>query len=803
MLIKLKDFKLEYDKKKNTFCIQNKKENRMLRIIFLIILNFTIFSQNITTYYKNNINEYIDTLKSRSHSTFYNLNGTWLFKTPNEIKWQRITIPSTYVEADKFLFKRNFKLSKKDRKNKVVLHILGINNEAVIKINGEAIFNYFYNGAPAQIELDKSKLYFEQRNTIEILVDNRLNYENSFPRKAIYRAPTPYGGITKDIFIESIPDKDIYDVSYHYTRKMLKLSFLENLVDSLAITTFNLNIFVSNGESSYQFSKKVYGDKVRNNTYRIDLVKEKPRRVDFNFKKDIRVSITGDKKIKKRTTRLKNYKYNFPVQKFSNKLHIISKVEQYKDKYNQADLAEIESDVNNILDLGFNAIFFPYDYPHPYYFLLAKEKQFKIFISLPLYSLTRDQYAKNATLAYIKNYKNLNHHKDAILVLPSISQNLNVEAIADSLKLSFYDGQKLQFKERTIFSSGYVQGEFKNYNGFQNEFSEEYQSKKFKDFIDQEKSNNHFLINTFSDFRTDISLLIQKRIGELNFSQTGLYTIDRIEKKSARDIKTLLNSNKELSLNPGDKYPEEEYSFIVLGIFALALFVIGFKQAVRLSDNLKRAFLHAHGFFTDTRERRILYMGQSFFLLFLFIIINGNILAAILFYNRENILFNILVNYVFTRETAFFILNLLDNPYYVQGFCIALILLLFIFMGIITKIIGSVVGRKTNFKQAMTTVVWSMTPVLFLIPVSMFLYNMLIFDMVNQYISYAVVIIYLWFFLRWLNGTRVISDSSQVKVLLFTLLLSVIFSGAAYGLLEYFRNLSVYLDYFNHLAAIQ
>jgi hypothetical protein len=774
----------------------------MLRIIFLIILNFSIFSQNITTYYKNNINEYIDTLQSQSNSTLYNLNGTWLFKSPNEIKWQRITVPSAYVESDRFLFKRNFKLSKNDRKNRVILNILGINNEAVIKINGEAIATYFYNGAPVQIELDKSKLYFEQRNTIEILVDNQLDYEHSFPRKAINRSPIPYGGITKDIYIESIPNRDIYNVSYLPSQKMIQLSFLENLTDSLDVSTFNLLFTVNNGESDFSFSKKIYGDKVNKNVYTIDLVKEKPRKLDFNFKRDINITVSGDKKIAKNTSIINPYKFFFPEMKYSDKLYIISKIEQFENKFNQADLHEIESDVHKILDLGFNAIFFPYDYPHPYYFFLAERLQFKIFISLPLFSLSNEQLNKNETKTYIKNYLNLNHNENAVLVIPSIYQNSQIETLASSFKLSFYDGQKLQFSERTIFASEYIQGEFKNYNGFQNEYSEEFQSKKLKDFIDQEKTNKQFLINTFSDYKTDISLLIQKKIGALNYSQTGLFTIDRNEKKSARDVKTLINSKKELSLNPGDRYPKEEYSFIVLGIFALALFVIGFKQAVRLSDNLKRAFFHAHGFFTDTRERRILYMGQSFFLLFLFIIINGNILAAILFFHKENILFNIIVNYIFTRETAYFILNLLDNPYYVQGFSAALVLFLFILTGIITKIIGSVVGRKTNFKQAMTTVVWSMTPILFLIPVSMFLYNMLIFDMVNQYINYAVIIIYFWFFLRWVNGTRVISDSSQIKVLLFTVLIATIFAGTSYALLEYFRNVSEYLDYFRYLAKL-
>ncbi|MCB0278246.1 MAG: YIP1 family protein [Calditrichaeota bacterium] len=766
------------------------------QLLSLFFLTTFLFAQNLDVAKRNNADEYFDYISVTNRNHLIKLNGTWQYKRSDALNWESISIPSSYLNEDRITFKRTFSLEKQFKKNQIILHVKGIHNFAVFELNGETIYTYNYNGAEVEIPLDKNLLYFEQENTLEITVDNILNYQNSFPRKYINSQALMYGGITKDIYIEVIPDLFIGNLDYQRKNQQISFEIQSIGLDSLKkLRLEEISIFTDlDDKEIVRIPRTIIGNQLETRKINLDHSANQQIKNLANSAYKIKVFIQLFEN-KNQLAVFENSVTSFPDFD-AEPLRIIAKVEQYPNKMNQADFRDIEIAIEKIRSTGFNAIYFPYDNPHPYFVDLAKRNKLQVFVALPFFSFTEVQLKMPETDIYIKNYiaQTVRNYQ---LVLHTLYPNETARQLAEKYKLTLLSNNQLVYNGKTIHVIDPVAGQYKSTAGYQTQFSEDYQSKLLTEQIEPEQS---FLLFYYSDFYSPMPHIRNKRIGDLLMNQTGLLSFDRSEKKAYKDIKSKLSSDKELAFNPGENIPQEEYSFIILGIISLAIFVIAFRQTVRLSNNLKRAFLHAHGFFSDTRDRRILYMGQTSFLVFILILINGNIFASLIYFHRNNELMNILINYFFSADTSYYLLQTIDTPYSLQILCVILTFALIIVMTACIKFLSFFIGRKVNLKQCATVTTWSAIPLLFLLPLSVGLYNMLAFNLYVTYANYAIIILLAWSLLRWINGARVIIDVSHTSVILLSLLCLAVLLGSLWGSFEYFKNISDYVDYFDYLT---
>lgn len=773
----------------------------MSKIVFYLLVFTSLFSIQ-ETIYSTKSTEYIEFLKKRTSSTILSLNGSdWKYKFADSNSWETVTVPNAFTKNTRATFRKTIFISENLKTKTNIFHIAGLSNTAIIRINGEVLASYHYVGAPFKFILDNSKLFFGQENTIEIELEHSLNYNSSFPRKIISVQPTHFGGIFKDLYIESKSADAISEIELNRETKSVsfKLDAIEEdsirhynyrvayLIQTLDLDTLlNTSLFVS--------SKRVNKDKITSDFSRTFRRAQKDQ---LNQHLYITTTLT--------LLRNKNEFVQEPITTFReyekerSALKIISKVEQFSNGVIPT-LSEIENDVDKIIDAGFNAIYFPYDSPHPYYFDLALKHNLKLFAGVPTYSLTNSQMKLSQTSTFIENYlTKTSINTNITYVIDNISHNEANQLIASKYNTASITNSVLNFNNQKIPMFSPVNGQHGNLDGYFTNYSEEFQAKKLRDFL-KENTNKPFLVSYFNDFTTPVTDITQANLGNSNLSQTGLVNLNRQEKKSFRVIKALLTSQQELAFNPGIKIIKEEYSFITLGIIILAILVIGLRQAVRVTDTIKRALFHAHGMFTDTRDRRTLYMGQTVFIMLVLTLIAGNILAVFIYYNREIPLFTTLTNYLLEYETASGLLNIFTHPVYVQLWSIVIVFAVFVGLSILTKLPKFMRKNNPRYRQNLTVAVWSLVPVLFLWPLSTVYYNALNTDLPIDYIHYYLGFVVTWALLRWINGARVINDIGHLKVYFYSIFMVSLLGMGTWSALVYFKNIDSYIDFFMLLA---
>jgi hypothetical protein len=90
------------------------------------------------------------------------------------------------------------------------------------------------------------------------------------------------------------------------------------------------------------------------------------------------------------------------------------------------------------------------------------------------------------------------------------------------------------------------------------------------------------------------------------------------------------------------------------------------------------------------------------------------------------------------------------------------------------------------------TVIWAFLPMVFLIPLGIVLYRVLVADIVNLYIYISLFGLTVWVVYRLLKGIYVIFDSSPGSVYFYSSLLFLFFIG---GILVYFEVKNFAIQY--------
>jgi len=746
--------------------------------------------------------DYISFLKSRTHSNIISLNGDdWEIMDEATSEWQRNVVPSSYLSKGSLLYRKKIFIKKSMKYNQNIFHIGGIQNNAIIRINGEVLASYHYNGAPFKFIIDPTKLYFDQENTIEIVVNNVLDFTSSFPRKIISIHPEQTGGITKDIYIESIEPHPVGDVQLNREDKSVSFALTQLEQDSLRYYNFRIGLLFRTLDldtieytESFQVGRRLNSSKVTVDLSRV-FRRSKQDLLEQNLYLETTVTYLQNKN---EYPKPKHVQF-FSVEKKEVPLKLIAKVEQFSE---ENYLEQIKDDVEKIVSAGFNGIYFPTDYPHPMYDYYAKKYNLRLFVGVPTFSLTESQMKLAETKTYIENYiTKADHYSGVEFILDNMSHSEINKTLANEFNIHAIFGNTLYYNGKTLPVFLPKAGKHGDLDGFLKPYSEEYQAKELREFI-KRHSSEEFLIFYYNDFKTPLSDVTQIQLGKPTLAPLGLVSLDRSDKKAFRVIKALLTDQQELAFNPGIKVVKDEYSFITLGIIILALLVIGLKQAVRVMDGIKRALFHAHGLFSDTRDRRTLYMGQTLFIKFVLILIVGNIIAVFIYHFREKALVTAVVNYVFSYETAAGILNALTHPVYVQLWAILFAFLFFLLLSFFTRLPSFMRKSRPSFKQCITITIWACVPLLFLWPVSTILFNALSIGTPIEYMNYYIGFILLWSFFRWVNGARVLNDVGHFKILIYSLFLAVVTASLVWLNLDYFKHIEAYLDYFQYLAQL-
>lgn len=310
-----------------------------------------------------------------------------------------------------------------------------------------------------------------------------------------------------------------------------------------------------------------------------------------------------------------------------------------------------------------------------------------------------------------------------------------------------------------------------------------------------------FLCN-YSDYILETPSLTAGLVDRDHFTlnSSGLYTRDRLLKKEA-DI--LLKQK--WALMDSDYYtePKQEktYIFIVVGLINLVFFLFLYRSFVDFRKNIFRVIRKPHGFFVELLERRMISFEQSFFLMVMISVNGAVMLGGICYYFRNNLL----ADYLLSLPLAFSgyklsLARIIWEPLWLVIVLTIGIMITFILLTIPIHVLSLL--RKTNIRirQSLATSTWSAAPFIFLLPFGMFFYNLLL--VMNSHWILFLILLYFhfWYYLRWLNGTRVMCVWSYPWVFLYSLLFILVVGGGLYikmqQKIDVFMHLNFLLQWF-------
>ncbi|MCB9057181.1 MAG: hypothetical protein H6627_01345 [Calditrichae bacterium] len=233
--------------------------------------------------------------------------------------------------------------------------------------------------------------------------------------------------------------------------------------------------------------------------------------------------------------------------------------------------------------------------------------------------------------------------------------------------------------------------------------------------------------------------------------------------------------------------------FSITMFFGSLVFLFFYRRYPRFSENYRRSLKHPYGFYVDMRERRIIPVFNSFMVG----VHNSLILATftgsfIYFWNDS-----------FLAEEIFRLL--LPDPAIFEAFLkinhstFLIIVVLFVLnflhpitIGLLLKFFGLITRRNVRLRQALAIGLWSGSPFVFMLPLSLAAYHLLLNDQFVIQILIIFGLIVIWVHFRLINGIRVLT-LAKFRTIFVLLFLFYILPLVIFGL--FFSPQALWSDY--------
>lgn len=505
---------------------------------------------------------------------------------------------------------------------------------------------------------------------------------------------------------------------------------------------------------------------------------------------------------------------------------------------------EMEKDLRLIKETGFNAVRFAMVVPHPYLLTLCERFGLLALIELPINSIPEElsqssnffERGKNFLSHFIRGYKQygavaavglgsgylpeidahmqlisrFNHELKRnwdILSYASFA-DLNLES-ADSLDLYGFELFNTSPKDvsanlddlknklgsgRTFISSATYPVNTGNTDGYINKYSYEAQAKYFEELINYSESSGlgGYFINSMFDYEGDFPSLIN------GYSDDNLYNIGiagingNTNRLAYKVVFAKLHNIEAVTIPIGSKKDNSPMVFIIFGLFLALIMGVLVNSGRKFREDSSRALLRPYNFYADVRDQRIMSGYHSTILGFVISAILALLISNMLYYLRDNIFFErILLS--FGSEGILATFSYLAWHPALSLVWLTLIFLIFIpLLSILIKAASFFVRTKVFISSIYYTTIWSLLPMVLLIPAGIILFRMLSADVANIYVYLGLLVFILWSFYRLIKGIYVIFDVTPGTVYFYGILLVLAVIG---GFILYYQITNSVIDY--------
>jgi beta-galactosidase len=505
---------------------------------------------------------------------------------------------------------------------------------------------------------------------------------------------------------------------------------------------------------------------------------------------------------------------------------------------------QMEYDITLIKDAGFNTVRFTKCIPHPYYLRLCDQYGLLAFIELPINGvpdgIVKDQSFQNRCKEFLINYINFYSQYSSLAAvgmgssfLPQIDSHISlisnlIETVKDRTELATYasfcnlnlkeienlDFYGIEFINDNVADADEKINQLKNdfgagriviseagytvnaggSDGYVNDYSFEAQAKYFEQLLIYSDKNNlaGYFINTMIDYRGDYSSFLS------GYNQENIYRLGLLDENRSTNritykvVYAKLNNLEKVTIPIGSKKEDAPMGFIIFGLILAVFMGVLVNSGRKFREDASRALLRPYNFFADVRDQRIISAYQTTVLGIIIAAVSALVIANLLFFLKTSLFFEHTI-IAFANPVITKVINyLLWHPLPALFWLTLLNIVFLVVLSILIKI-ASLTGRvKVYINSAYFMVIWSLLPVVLLIPVGIILYRVLIADVANIYIYAGLVLIFIWILYRLMKGIYVLFDANPGTVYFYCILFLTVVIG---GILFYFELESSTVQY--------
>ncbi len=303
-------------------------------------------------------------------------------------------------------------------------------------------------------------------------------------------------------------------------------------------------------------------------------------------------------------------------------------------------------------------------------------------------------------------------------------------------------------------------------------------------------------ITALSDFKGNYASTLPGDIRDPYLKPYGLTSCDynpRFAMKTVRDMFSTGNA----VYNPGiTLFAAQVNAFILAGLILSLIFLFTMHNRRYFRDNLKRGFVHPHGFYTDIRDGRKIPVSHTLLIaLFGAIAGLGLIFASLAYFYKSNAIFDHLLTLIFfSPQIKEFVARQIWIPQNIFLFFAVAISLYLVFFAAVFRVICFVFRVRTQLSKMLTLSVWSTNIFILLLPVGMIAYRLLAFEHLRKYLFLLLAIFFIWYLFRAITGLRVFFMMPVYKV---SLIFFIVAFSTIFAIIYFLQTHSGFWDYFS------
>lgn len=309
-----------------------------------------------------------------------------------------------------------------------------------------------------------------------------------------------------------------------------------------------------------------------------------------------------------------------------------------------------------------------------------------------------------------------------------------------------------------------------------------------------------YFITALSDYQGNYPSTIFGNYEESKLRPFGLTDDVRKKRIAFETIRSLYQDGKYL-LNPAIAMKKEfPVAFPLVGLGTVLVFLFMMNSRKYFRENLKRIFVHPHGFYVDLRDGRKIPPSHTIFLSIFISVGCGLVLASILsFFKYQPQIDHLMSLFLPTDNLKNYICKLSWQPGWAILFFSMINLFVFFFIAVYFKIIALLTKKRCTIIQCLTITFWLGGNFIILIPIGMVLFRVLQYEKLIVPTFLLLILSYIWFLFRTIKGMRVLfiwTFGRTFIVLIITIFITVT------GVLYYYQSQDALIDYLKYYYQI-